>query len=614
MLALIQGHSTNLGSDRELWLTRAVEHLKDDQDPKYERLKRLYEVSNVIHSSLDPGQALDLILGQAAQLTNATSASVALVNPTTGLLELEASHGLPSSSEGLRLRVGQGITGWVARTGQPARSGDVAADHRYVPVRSSVRSELAVPMDIQGVVRGVLNVDSDMPDAFGEDDQELLGELALQAAKVIQNTWLYEQLRFKARMFESLASVNQTIQSTVNLDEALDAVTREARNLMSVKLCSLLMLDESGDWLELRSSIGAGETYLGKPRLDIRESIAGSVVRSRKPVQVVDVRASGIYQHTAVAEVEGLVSLLCVPLIHLDECIGVLNVYHDKRHSFSDEEIRILTAFASASANAIEKARLYEHVRGVEEKLRQNEKLSVLGLLAAEIAHEIRNPLTVMKMIYHALKLDFPADDPRSRDAKVLGEKMDHLNRIVERILAFARQGTPEWETVDVNPLLDDLALLTRHKLKNHDIDLKRDLHAGLPKLEADATKLEQAFLNLTLNAVEAMPRGGTLIIRTRTVEPSGSEETSAQVAIDFEDTGEGMSEQSMAKAFSSVLDSQKSTGTGLGLAIVSRIVEAHSGEIKLKSTVGKGTTFTVVLPVEQPLPANSNRPSEYGA
>jgi signal transduction histidine kinase len=313
-----------------------------------------------------------------------------------------------------------------------------------------------------------------------------------------------------------------------------------------------------------------------------------------------------------VAEVEGLVSLLCVPLIHGEDCIGVINVYTEKLHHFSDEEILILTAFASASANAIDKARLYEHVRGVEEKLRQNEKLSVLGLLAAEIAHEIRNPLTVMKMIYHALNLDFPKDDPRSTDARVLGEKMDHLNRIVERILTFARQSDPQWETIDVNPLLDDLALLTRHKLKKHGIDLRREWDAGVPPIEADATNLEQAFLNLTLNAIEAMPEGGTLIIRTALLSDSSGSLSGDHVVIEFEDNGEGMTEQSMAKIFSSVLDSQKASGTGLGLAIVSRIVEAHSGEIKLKSSRGKGTTFKVVLPVKQPLPADSNRPSEH--
>ncbi len=116
-----------------------------------------------------------------------------------------------------------------------------------------------------------------------------------------------------------------------------------------------------------------------------------------------------------------------------------MSVYTAQPHVFSNDEVRILSAFAELSAIAIEKARLYERVVDVEEQLRQNEKLSALGLLAAEVAHEIRNPLTVMKMLYHSLDLRFPAGDPRAKDAAIMGEKIEHLNNIVERILDFAR-------------------------------------------------------------------------------------------------------------------------------------------------------------------------------
>jgi GAF domain-containing protein len=188
---------------------------------RYDRLNLLYQVGNVIHSTLDPQEALQLIIKEAVRVMRASSGSVVLINPTNGFLEIHASHGLPERAAELRLRVGEGVTGWVARTGKPARVGDVGKDQRYVMLRPEVRAELAVPLEVNGELRGVLNVDSEQPEAFSEEDQELLEALAAQAARVIHNTWLYEQLRLKARMLESLASVSQTINSTLNLDDAL---------------------------------------------------------------------------------------------------------------------------------------------------------------------------------------------------------------------------------------------------------------------------------------------------------------------------------------------------------------------------------------------------------
>src|SRR5271155_2891579 len=114
----------------------------------HERLKLLYHVSNVIHSTLDPQQALQLILQETVRLMRASSGSVVLINPNNGLLEIHASTGLPSHAADLKLRVGQGITGWVARTGKPARVGDVRQDPRYIKLRDNVRSELAVPLEV----------------------------------------------------------------------------------------------------------------------------------------------------------------------------------------------------------------------------------------------------------------------------------------------------------------------------------------------------------------------------------------------------------------------------------------------------------------------------------
>jgi len=177
----------------------------------------------------------------------AASGSAVLINPTDGFLEIHAAHGLTAEATALRLRVGEGITGWVARTGMPARVGDVTKDPRYVMLRPEVRSELAIPLEVNGQVRGVLNVDADRLDAFTAEDQSLFEALAAQAARVVHNTWLYEQLRLKARLFESLASVSQIINSTLNLDDALKVITREACVLMQAKMCSLMLLTTPGN-------------------------------------------------------------------------------------------------------------------------------------------------------------------------------------------------------------------------------------------------------------------------------------------------------------------------------------------------------------------------------
>jgi signal transduction histidine kinase len=378
----------------------------------------------------------------------------------------------------------------------------------------------------------------------------------------------------------------------------LNVITREACQLMHSKLCSLLLLDETREMLELRASFGAGDLYMRKPPLSVSDSLLGIVVRRKKPLQVENVQASGVYHHVDIARSEGLVSLLSVPLLFSGRAIGTLNVYTGIPYSFSNEEIKILSALAELSAIAIEKARLYERVVDMEEQLRQTEKLSALGLLAAEVAHEIRNPLTVMKMLYHSLNLRFEPGDPRAKDARIIDEKIEHLNKIVEQILQFARTSEPELEPVNLNQLLDELGLLVRHKLKNQNVQLVRKLQPDLPLIDGDATQLEQVFLNLILNATEAMPEGGTLTISTCSMRLRGASRP-AHVRVEFSDTGMGMSEEQRTRAFTSLLQTTKSKGTGLGLAIVGRIIETHRGKVRIKSRRGKGTIVSLLIPVK---------------
>jgi signal transduction histidine kinase len=151
---------------------------------------------------------------------------------------------------------------------------------------------------------------------------------------------------------------------------------------------------------------------------------------------------------------------------------------------------------------------------------------------------------------------------------------------------------------VNLNELIEELGLLTRHKLTQQNVQLVRKLEPNLPSVMADAAQLEQVFLNLILNAVEAMPDGGKLTIASRIPPPPEGQEKPAHVVVEFKDTGHGMTKEQRERAFSSLLNTTKPKGTGLGLAMVARIVEAHSGKVEIKSSPGHGTTIGITLPI----------------
>ena len=166
-----------------------------DLQARLNRLESLHRTAQRVYSTLDLRESLQILLEEAVRLMDANSGSICLINPTSGFLEIEATSGLPGHAQRLRLRLGEGITGEVARSGRSLRINDVSKERRYVPLRDGVVSELAVPLRVGGEVRGVINVDSDRLDAFSAEGQCLLEDLATLASPAIRNTWLYESAR-----------------------------------------------------------------------------------------------------------------------------------------------------------------------------------------------------------------------------------------------------------------------------------------------------------------------------------------------------------------------------------------------------------------------------------
>lgn len=231
------------------------------------------------------------------------------------------------------------------------------------------------------------------------------------------------------------------------------------------------------------------------------------------------------------------------------------------------------------------------NARNQEEGLGRAEKLAVVGELAAAIAHEIRNPLTIVTGSIQLIPDKLNDPNFLTSFARIAGEELERVNRTVQGLLNFARFSEPSVTQIDVNAILTRTAEFIRPYARKSWVQVVLDLDPGLPNIKGDAEHLNQAFLNLMLNAVQAMPNGGELRASTR------YDGRSRFIRVIISDQGVGIPEEHQGKIFD-VFFSTKDRGTGLGLSLVHRIIDEHRGFIELESTVGKGTTFTITLPV----------------
>jgi signal transduction histidine kinase len=278
-------------------------------------------------------------------------------------------------------------------------------------------------------------------------------------------------------------------------------------------------------------------------------------------------------------------------LLYEGEVLGVLAVFTERLHRFDNDEKRLLAALASLGAVALQNSRLYTRVFQSEDSLRKNERLTTLGLLAAEIAHEIRNPLTVLKLLHGGLGVDFTPDDPRRTDMRVIGEKLDQLEAIVTRVLNFAKAPNSLHTRCPLQEIIEDTLVLLRLKLAQSKIDLRFEPPPRPLVVEGQQGQLQQVLLNLIINSMQAMPDGGTI---TLTLDAQ-LRESGPLAVVELSDTGTGIPDNIRDRIFDSFL-SGRPGGTGLGLAIAKRVLNSHYGDLTLVTSSPAGTTMRLTL------------------
>jgi len=561
--------------------------------PERDVLATLYRVSSLTGSIDSPAEAMARIVEDVAALFRADATAIALINPDTTVLEIECSRGYPDVNAHMEIPPGIGLLGWVAVHHRAVVAPDVSAEPRHLPLRPGTRALMAAPLEVDGQFHGVVVIERDEVLAYGEAHLAVFTAVVREAASVLRRLWAVEHLRLKAGQLEVLSNVARELAAKLAPGELMETLTRESHRLAHCRLASLQLYDAGERRVRLQAYHPPGDHFRAAPRdCAIEDSLAGSAISTRRQVEYANLQQHEFLDLHDIPAGLQVVSVLCTPLIVDNEVVGVLNVYTDRLHRFANDERRLFKALANLAGVALQNARLYQRVFESEESLRQNDRLTTLGLLAAEIAHETRNPLTVIRLLFGALALDFPPDDPRRTDVAVIREKLDQLEQFVTRVLAFGKAPESLHSRWGLDDIIRETCHLLRLKLNQAGIHMHYEPAERPIVIDCNKGQIQQVLLNVILNATHAMPEGGSITIRCRKQLGSGQ----STAVVDIADTGHGIPREIGDRIFESFL-SGRTGGTGLGLAIAKRIMRSHHGDIEVAETGPTGTTMRLSLP-----------------
>jgi signal transduction histidine kinase/CheY-like chemotaxis protein len=525
-----------------------------------------------------------------------------------GDYRLHAQAGLAGAPDDRKrhFEPGEGIVGWVMEHLAPLVIADLQVDPR-LREREWARAEgllslVAVPLLLEDTPVGVLVGLSRQRREFTSSEVALVQALATSAAVAIRNARLYEETQLRLRHTETLVSVSQAIGATLDLSEVLRRATREmVRALGGDMGVAWLLAPERTHFVPL-VGYHIPKDVLGAPvaqAISLDDPVIQTLMTSKGPIAAADSQGEA-WSHMPAAQTVAHKSMLIQPIHWQEELIGGFSVlWLTDAHRFTPDELRLAEGIALQGALAVENSRLYEGVKQQMAELKQTQaqlvqstKLAAIGELAANIAHEINNPLTTVLGFASFIAERLGAEDPMREELTLIQEEASRARDIVRDLLQFSRQRDFMPEPADVNMVLEQVVAMIRRQGAFGAITVTEAYGEDLPMTEMDVPRIKQVFLNIINNAVYAMKDGGTLKIRT-----TGATDA---VRIAFEDSGPGIPPDVLGRIFDPFFTTKPEvSGTGLGLSVSLGIVQSHGGTIDVDSKVGRGATFTVTLPLK---------------
>lgn len=416
-----------------------------------------------------------------------------------------------------------------------------------------------------------------------------------------------DDLAQRARELAALNNASRALASSLELQQVLAAIIREIQDLLKADRAAVLLRDATSDDLVFAAAAGENSEKLIGTRLAINHGIAGWVARERQSALVQEAYQDPRFWGSADARTGYLTqSVVAVPITYRGAVWGVIEAINKRDGVFSERDRDMLEALAGAAAIALENARLYQAEREQTLRLKESqarlihsEKMSALGRLAASLTHEINNPLQALRsgltLIQAEMKEGADLTDVL-RDLQLIDQEVKRISDLMLRLREFSRPVQLETRPTDLHALLDTILNLIGKQMARHHIQVETQYDRAVPVIMAGPDQVTQVFMNLMLNAIDAMPGGGRLTVVT-VADRSCAE--SPVIRIRVADTGAGIAPDVLPRIFEPFYTT-KQDGTGLGLAISFEIIKSLGGEITVTSQPGAGTTFTVTLPLRE--------------
>jgi signal transduction histidine kinase len=398
-------------------------------------------------------------------------------------------------------------------------------------------------------------------------------------------------------ILRALAAVGEHVSEEHGLPGLCDRIVHVALAELRAERVSLLFWDGASDHLTIAATAGAPIAESDALAVPLEGSAAGWVVRRCEALLIDDGDSMSALMSHELLRHESVRQGAYVPVIGQGRVLGVLAAARQQPVPFVLAERDMLGLLASQVAIAVERVRMRAAMVGEggerqqsARRQAQTEKLAGMGRLAASIAHEINNPLQAIQNSLHLLANRSLPDEKRARYFGMAQEQVERLVSLVQRMLNFYQPAREGMRPTAIHPLLEQVLRMSAEQMQQSEIVVEREWAEGLPRVMGIASHLKQVFQNLTINAIEAMPRGGRLVVRTCVAD-----ETGEGVLIEFSDNGPGIPASALHAIFEPFYTT-KNDGSGLGLAISYSIVEQHGGMLSVQSS-GARTTFRITLP-----------------